>query len=294
MNELEDIIYIAGYTDGDGCFSITQTAKRFRVSFTITSTNFDLISHLFTTYSGRIYKNEEQKRPTRKICFYFIKDRKEASAFAEKLFPYLIEKKRQCELFTSFYKTDIRDFRLEIIKDLEREKHLRNRISFDDISKLKSISNFIEPEKSDFIYLAGFVDAECHIGIQHYKPKNKINEVFKVVIQCNNTRYPIFYWLKKRFGGSCHFVKRNEKNSLHCDQILWKLTGKSVYYLLKNILPYLRYKKPVAEKIIEFYETTLPNGGDRQSKTFKEAYQSILVKRNDIVSQVHNLNRKGP
>jgi len=294
MNEIKDFVYIAGYTDGDGCFSITQTTKRYRISFIITSTNFDLICHLFSRYNGRIYKNIENNRPTRKVCFYFIKERKDAAEFAEKLFPYLIEKQRQCELFIDFYKTNLINFRLDIIKELEIEKHLRNRISYDDISKLKKISKSIEPTEFDFIYFSGFIDAECHIGIQHYKPKNRPNEVFKVVIQCNNTRYPIFYWLKMRFGGSCHFVKRNNKNPLHCDQILWKLTGKSVYYLLKNVISYLRHKKPVAEKIIEFFETTLPNGGDRQSEKFKKFYQSILLKRQNIVSQVHNLNRKGP
>jgi hypothetical protein len=165
--------------------------------------------------------------------------------------------------------------------------------TLDDISKLKLITKTITTCTECFIYLAGFIDAECHLGIQHYKPKNRPNKVYKIIIQCNNTKSMIFYWLKHRFGGSCHFKNKKSKNIKWNNQILWKLSGKGCYTLLKNVLPYLRYKKNVAKKIIEFHETILPNGGDRQSKVFKKTYKSILSKRQKIVSQVHNLNHHG-
>lgn len=231
--------------------------------------------------------------PTHKPCFFWHKNRKHGYEFAKKLLPHLKEKKNQCLLFVSFFETICRKTRSKIIKDLKEEKEVKNLVKPFDVDALKSIKQHIEPIRQDFIYLAGFIDAECHLGIQHYKPKDRPNTVYKVIIQCNNTKSPIFYWLKNRFGGSCHFIDRKSKDPTRSDQILWKLTGRSVYNLLKNILPFLRYKRPVAEKLIEFFETTMPNGGNRHSKAFKEAYQKLSKIRESIVSKVHHLNRKG-
>lgn len=293
MKEKDDIIYFAGYTDGDGCFSITPYFKKFNASFVITSTNFEIINYLISTYGGYMRTNQNKNRKNHKPCFYFIKERKKAIEFINQLVPFLLEKQTQAFLYLSFFKTLCRKSRLKIINDLKEEKKNTNLVTLSDFYALKKLKKTIKPTRDNFIYLAGFIDAECHLGIQHYKPKNRPNIVYKVVIQCNNTKFPIFYWLKERFGGSCHFIDRKSKDSSKSNQILWKLTGKSVSYLLKNIVSFLRYKRPVAEKIIEFYETTMQNGGDRHSEAFKEAYKKISNIRESIVSQVHNLNRKG-
>ena len=292
IKEKDDIIYFAGYTDGDGCFSITPYFKKFNSSFVITSTNFKIINYLISTYGGYMRTNKNENRKNNKPCFYFIKERKKAVEFITQLIPYLLEKQKQACLYISFFETLCRKTRLKIINDLKEEKQKINLVTLSDYNILKKITKHIEPTREYFMYLAGFIDAKCHLGIQHYKPKNRPNTVYKIVIQCNNTKSPIFYWLKKRFGGSCHFIDRKTKDSSRSNQILWKLTGKSVSDLLQNIVFFLRYKKPVAKKIIEFYETTMPNGGDRHSEAFHKAYKKISTIRESIVSDVHNLNRK--
>jgi hypothetical protein len=44
---------------------------------------------------------------------------------------------------------------------------------------------------------------------------------------------------------------------------------------------------------MDFYETTLENGGDRNSEGFKESYKDLLCLRESICNEVHVLNSKG-
>lgn len=74
---------------------------------------------------------------------------------------------------------------------------------------------------------------------------------------------------------------------------MWRISGKALSKILSKICPFLKYKQPVCEKLMEFYKTTLSNGGDRQSKAFKQSYAKVLTRRADIKNQVHLLNAKG-
>ena len=83
------------------------------------------------------------------------------------------------------------------------------------------------------------------------------------------------------------------KNENHRDQFAWRVSSKALSTILPLILPYLIHKKPVCEKLIELYALTLNNGGDRQSKAYKEAAESIRVAKIDIIHKIHSLNKKG-
>lgn len=60
----------------------------------------------------------------------------------------------------------------------------------------------------------------------------------------------------------------------------------------KNITV-LTNKKAVCEKLVEFQNTILPNGGDRHSKLFHTLFTKNRVLRDTIVAEVHELNAKG-
>lgn len=95
-------------------------------------------------------------------------------------------------------------------------------------------------------------------------------------------------------GDGCFYVFYQPTVDRYRAQIVISSTNRQVleHFLLK-ILPYIRAKKPVCEKLIEFYNTTLPNGGDRQSDAFKASYAEILTKREIMVEEIHKLNSKG-
>jgi len=288
MNKKEDIIYLAGYTDGDGCFSISFNRKKFTNCINISSVNHDIIYHITSFYGGH-FSCSKKDNSLRKPLYRFVKRGEKAFEFSNFIFPYLVQRKEECNLFMSFFKTSDKKEKLEIIRQLKKQHNELDFISIEDIDKLKKIK-FIEPTNEDLIYMAGFIDAECNFTISKYKPKNKPNHVYKIMLQLNDTKSPMFYWIKARFGGFCCFYKRSKglKN-----QITWRLTGKSLYPFLKKVYPYLRYKKPVCEKLIEFYETSLTNGGARHTEKFRASYATIIDKRESIIQQVHVLNKKG-
>jgi hypothetical protein len=71
------------------------------------------------------------------------------------------------------------------------------------------------------------------------------------------------------------------------------LSSFALSQIISNILPYIIIKKQAAQKLIEFYNTTIPNGGDRHSQSFKQMYAEKLKEREIIVDQIHKLNLKG-
>ncbi len=153
--------------------------------------------------------------------------------------------------------------------------------------------NTIVPTKENFAYLAGLIDAECCLGIQKYNSENRPNSLYKIQLQCNNTKAPIFKWLLERFGGQIHFIDRKTKDFSQRNQLTWRLTSRALADILHQIYPFLKYKKTVCKELIKFNETSLPNGGDRQSENFKILYSKIIKKRERIVRRVHDLNQKG-
>lgn len=286
MENKKDLIYFAGYTDGDGCFSITCNKKKFRTTFCITTTNFEIVSYLVQNFCGHC--NKSNPPTNQKPVFQFRKYGKDALDFANCIAPYLVQRKQECALFKVFFDKISKKDKLDIIQQLSEER-AGNHVSIADLNSLRIIKT-ISPTEEDFIYMAGFIDAECSFTISKHKPNNRPNHVYKILLQLNDTKSPMFFWIKARFGGFCCWFKRKHPNK---DQITWRLTGKSLYPFLKNVYPYLRFKKPVCEQLIEFYETTLDNGGARHTEDFRTSYAQTIAKRESIIQQVHFLNKKG-
>lgn len=287
-----DKVYIAGYIDGDGCFDIRRNSKKTNCRIDISSTNLDILVYFAKVFGGGVQISKKGNRPSHKPCHHWIIYGKNSLDFSLEIFPYLVEKRSQCEAYISVLQSigKLKETAKEIFYNIKDNPQTVTKL---DCEFLKCIKKSIIPSIEDFIYLAGFIDAECSFGIMSYIPKNRPNKVYKVFLACNNTCSPVFYWLMHRFGGQVHFINRNNQNSKWRDQISWRISSRSLYSILKQIIPYLRFKKPVCEKLIEFYETTLPNGGARHTQTFRDAYAIILAKRERILHEVHKLNQKG-
>lgn len=295
-----DLAYAAGYIDGDGCFYIGKTTNkktnrtRYQYMIIVSSTNRDVLEYFKNIYGGSVrLSNSRNKYPGQKPQYQYIIKGKNSLSLSQQIFPYLVEKVYQAEQFIKFIEIPIAEVRNNIInfmRSLKNEFHL---VSEQRKSIILEESNRYIPTEEDYAYLAGFIDAECCLAIHHYKPKNKPNDVFKIAISCNNTKWLPFEWLIQRFGGHLCFVDRKSKNINHHDQFQWKLTGKALSNILPHIYKYLIYKKPICEQLIKFYETTLKNGGARHTEKFRESYAKTIEIRNQIVHEVHRLNKKG-
>lgn len=293
-----DYAYYAGYIDGDGCFSIGRHKQRGRLSpkfpmgIYITSVNKEVLEKAKELFGGSITKKTFTPKGHKQLYSYVLRKIK-AIPLTNILTNYLIEKTEEAYCFLDFGRTDCPKTKNSILSEMRLLKNARNLVSSKYVQKFELTKNTIIPTVNDFAYFAGFIDAECSFGIQKYKPKNRPNFVYKIILHYNDTKTPVFEWLLQRFGGHVNFIDRKKYGKNIKNQLTWRLSGKALSKILKEIHPFLKHKKPACEELIKFYETTLPNGGARHTEAFRKAYSAIIEEREKIVSRVHKLNLKG-
>jgi LAGLIDADG endonuclease len=295
MFEKFTLAYAAGYIDGDGCFSIRKQSiksrHKFSATFLVISTSKETMEWFKKIFGGNIL--QKGSRQGHKPCYHFcVTGRK--SAFIRELIPYLVEKKEEALLYRAFCSTDDFLAREAYIYDMHKQKHENNFVFPEFKKSFESIRNTITPSIEDFAYLAGFIDAECCLGITRYRSQNRENFLYKILLQCNNTKAPVFKWLLERFGGQIHFIDRSRYvNNRH--QLTWRVCSSSLATILDNILPFLKQKRPVCEELIKFYKTTIPlkKTISRNSPDFRDFYLPILQEREEIFHKVQFLNKKG-
>ena len=103
-----ELAYLAGIMDADGCFYIGQPGqKTHTLRLFVMSTSKCLIDYLYKTYGGFQYSRKIEKL-TWKIRHEWFIDRQVLDELLERLKPYLIIKKEQCEVAITFRKTFLR------------------------------------------------------------------------------------------------------------------------------------------------------------------------------------------
>ena len=92
-------------------------------------------------------------------------------------------------------------------------------------------------------YAAGFIDGEGSIVIVKRKPRNKERKSYSYSILVNITQRDgaIMDWFYGNFGGSV--LWKDRKNPIY----IWTITHRKAEQFLKDILPFLKYKRPQAE-----------------------------------------------
>ena len=296
-----NLIYMAGYIDGDGCFSVgkytdrKRNLVRYQHHITISSTNSNLLKDFHKEFGGCFRMIHERHIPEgHKQQYQFVLSANEQSSqFLEKVIPFLAEKKSQAEILYNFINTRCKETRNELIESMKKAKYNQNIAKEEHIDILKKDMLTIVPTESDYIYLAGFIDAECCLSINKSRSKHRENYHYKIYLSCNNTKIPSIQWIMQRFGGQIRFVQRKNINFIHRDQISWIISSKCLSKILPLVLPYLRYKKPVCEELIKMHSTIFINGGDRQTEEFHKSNSKIIEERERIFHKVQSLNKKG-
>lgn len=291
-----DLSYLAGYIDGDGCFFISKTTNKNRTAYKfpqaiiITSVNKEILTWCKQLYNGSISTQHDVPKGQKPLHHYSLRKLK-AVPLVRNIYPYLVEKREEAHVFLDFATSKNVGEKFNLISKMHILKDDTNLVSRSHIEEFEQFKNTITPTIEDFAYLAGFIDAECCLSIGKYKPKNGPNYTYKIMLQCNNTKTPVFKWLLERFGGHINFVDRQKYKNRN--QLVWRLSGKALSKILDKIYPFLKHKKPVCEQLIEFYSTTLINGGARHTEIFRSQYAEVLKTREKIVTNVHKLNSKG-
>ena len=96
-NTDEDLIYLAGFLDGEGCFSI------YREKIVVTCANCykPIIDWLKQKYGGTVSKREARKE-THRVCYSWVVVAGNAKDLLEQLVPYLREKQPQALLLLAY------------------------------------------------------------------------------------------------------------------------------------------------------------------------------------------------
>lgn len=292
MNELTDFAYAAGYIDGDGCFYIgkIKTSPFYQDTFSIISTHLENIEWFNTHFKGTIQvKTSRQKNRVPSYHFVFNKAGYED---LDHIRPFLVEKNHECLTFKHFRNPDDkhrRDIWIEVMGKLKHQSYLMQTSIKEDVEEIR---NTVKPTIEDFAYLAGFIDAECSIGIQKTMQRRAKNPNYRIHLQCNNSKSPCFYWLAQRFGGQFHFIDKSHLKNRR-NQMSWRLSCNHLAPILKQVLPFLKHKKQICEEMIKFQQLAYSRKGapSPNSPKYSDFYRPILEAREAIYHKVSHLNK---
>lgn len=300
-----DLAYAAGYIDGDGCLYIGSYSNSNKIiyeySIQVSSVKKESCDWLKNKFGGSIRTKE--KEGNRRTPYVWTIKNKECIELAHAIRPYLVEKQYECDIFIEFALTitqnnfqplkeeGIND-RLALIEKMRTYRHKEGFIEKNAVTKqFKGIRPSLTPTDMDIAYFAGLIDAEGCFRVKKWSVKNKPNPVYAICLEIGNTKSCFFSWIMMRFGGSISFIEAKTKNRRH--SVTWSLSSKRLNFFISRIYYFLKIKKPVCKKVMDFFNTNIPNGGDRHSEAFKTSYASILNQREEIISEIHILNAKG-
>lgn len=264
------LAYAAGYIDGDGCFYIgeIQTSPFFQDTFSIISTHFDNIEWFNDHFEGTI--QVKKTRQKNRIPSYHFVFSKEGYKFLPRIRPHLIEKTQECDVFLNFRNPSFKASRASLIKAMKILKEESNIVRVSLKQEIESIRNTSIVTKMDYAYLAGFIDAECSLDINRVMQKRGKTPTYRAQLQCNNTKFPFFFWASKKFGGQFHFLDKSHLPNCR-NQMLWRISNLQLDTILQGVYPFLVHKKPICEEMMKLREKVL-------SKDFsgrEEIYQKV-------------------
>lgn len=116
----------------------------------------------------------------------------------------------------------------------------------------------LETDKFNYIavisYLAGIIDGEGSIGIEHLSPDNKSRkkDYYNCRLTVINTDEPLMKLLKTYFGGSYDQRKKIDGRKI-CYR--WHVFGKRLETAINELIPHLRIKKPQALIVMQYRKT---------------------------------------
>ncbi len=253
MIKKTDLSYAAGYIDGDGCFYIeklfVENRFKYRCFMVINTTEIENVQWFQKIFGGTLSSKASIKQGHKPIHRLVIKGKN--LDILKNVEPYLVEKLAEFQLFEKFRNPEYKEFRDSLIDEMNVLKHQSNLIQVSIKNEVECMRNTIVPSIEDFAYLSGFIDAECCLSINKSKTKNRPNSTYKILLQCNNTKSPCFYWISQRFGGQFHFIDRS-KYVNNRNQMCWRISSDSLSQILKNIIDFLIHKKPVCQELINF------------------------------------------
>ena len=127
-------------------------------------------------------------------------------------------------------------------------------------------------------YTAGFFDGEGSINLLKSirKDRGAGNPEYTLTVAMGQKDGATLDWIKDNFGGNVYLVKRD-------GTFFWATGNKQAAQFLRELLPYLQYKKPQAEAGLRYY--------DEMPKRTLTTTQSELDRREAIRQELMTLKK---
>jgi hypothetical protein len=299
MNVNKHIIsYLAGYFDGDGYFGLSKkkapqskTKKvdfYFSSEFCIGSTDKPVLNFFKKHFGGNVLvSGRKETKSNWKIQYKFILNTKESVNVAKMMLPFLVEKKEECKCYIDFFLTECRNEK-ELLVDKMNNLKTSNIVTKKNLDLLKKNRKTKKISFYDYSYLAGFIDAECSLGLYRYEREDRENFLYFARFRLTNTKFPCFFFLVSRFGGSLTF---NEKKGNNRPKIRCTILGENLSKILLKTHPFLVTKKQICQKLIDFRKLVVADG-DRDGKVFRDSYKKNLIERDKLYHKIKELNTR--
>jgi hypothetical protein len=301
------LAYLAGALDGDGSFSLikaTAAAARSPLYYPmiqLANVKKELIELFMQEFGGSYTTRKSyigKDGGTRQECYQWKREKSDhCFPVLENIIPYLIIKKERA-MFLRDYIINNPFVRGSNVLDgsilMSREKaHIKMR-SFNDKPhtncELLSISKRNSSDSDTFwSYIAGIMDTDGSFSLKRENRKSggSISPVFTAQISLSMTDCRSIYYLMNNFiGGNLMLVEAKTATNGFCYR--FSITSrKNAIVFLKKCIPFLRLKKEVAIKLLEFCETFQDASGNRKLT------DSVIEQRNSYYSYITQLNKYG-
>ena len=109
MTNEQQLIYLAGFVDGEGCLTHSRDKKhgRHRPQLRISGTFKPIMQWIKMLFGGNYYVIKPRKGQN-KASYDWVLSTNQAIELVKCLMPYLKVKKEEAKVFVSFYKSDIK------------------------------------------------------------------------------------------------------------------------------------------------------------------------------------------
>lgn len=268
MNK-DDIAYAAGLFDAEGSVSINERQRKhnpyphpcYQLQVNLTSVYWPVLNWFKNNFGGCISRDKRKKKP----CFQWGTRSNIAADFLQEIILDLRIKRLQVELALEFQEKQGKNKGYyQVTTELSQyRRQLKNQIeTLNYNSPFRKFS-----DENRIAYIAGLLDGDGFIFISACKPHG-FSPVHYLRIGVSICNQSIIIWLRSNLGGLAQIEK---KHSGWGDKprSQWTIGRNRAENILKQILPYLRIKKPQAELALQFQKKKKRHNQTRRLTTEK-------------------------
>ena len=240
----KDLAYFAGIFDTEVYFTVGIVGG---IRITYDKHNEDLLKILSSSFGGIIQKQKPRLERKSDIWAWSV-DSNQAYKTLKKIHPFLRIKRERARLCVECYeecsksglsfanKAKIGENYIKLLKDCEVKP--KQRFDYFDFPHLK------------IAYVAGVFDVDSSFVITRRTEPGRNTYLLEVIKRKND--FEIMEFIRGTFGGTIHAASKSKLNK----QDIWeiKYASQKAYVVLKQIYPYLKAQKRIAEICMEFQD----------------------------------------